>query len=512
MTEFLLTIESVMTRKHFEKAKVVAGHGNLQRYVKWVHILESLDIEPFVKGGELILTTGIPIARGEEVFIDFIKKLSQLDAAGLCVELGKHIERIPDSVIQCANALAFPIVTFTNVVPFVEITQDLHKLLINQQYELLQHLESYAQDLHKLALYATNYEQLLMRMHKYLNVFIAFELKGEDILYIPNTQQALFHHLRQTAPSDTEHFLSKDIYLLQQKYGTIYIYSVNRILTELDTLILDRTSVALANYLLRDLYIDEKQGNENRLILTQWLHNELTVQDIQLFLEDYAPKTIKCSWIVMIQRITRFNKNQNLTYHKLFIHNILEKYGFFSCTVEENRELIFIIADIWGKNDYKQRLEAVVREMNEKSQEDMPNILGFGHYVNSLQDVFRSYETAKNTIFIRKHNKKLSYFFDDLPLQHMLLQLRKDKVFLDVARQYLSPLFEYDQQFNGQLVRTLTKYLEMNGLKKETAQELFIVRQTLYHRLEKIESIIGKDFMKGDQRLAIELMLRLIDE
>ena len=54
---------------------------------------------------------------------------------------------------------------------------------------------------------------------------------------------------------------------------------------------------------------------------------------------------------------------------------------------------------------------------------------------------------------------------------------------------------------------TLKVYLHTNGQKKDTAERLFIVRQTLYHRLEKIEQLLGPDFMQPEKRLALELML-----
>ncbi|MCP5972660.1 helix-turn-helix domain-containing protein, partial [Klebsiella pneumoniae] len=50
-----------------------------------------------------------------------------------------------------------------------------------------------------------------------------------------------------------------------------------------------------------------------------------------------------------------------------------------------------------------------------------------------------------------------------------------------------------------------------NGSKQETAKRLFIVRQTLYHRIEKLESFLGADFMEADKRLALELMLKAYD-
>ena len=57
------------------------------------------------------------------------------------------------------------------------------------------------------------------------------------------------------------------------------------------------------------------------------------------------------------------------------------------------------------------------------------------------------------------------------------------------------------------LFETFRVYLACNGSKKDTADQLFIVRQTLYHRLEKLESLLGEDFMAPSNRLALEVAI-----
>jgi PucR family transcriptional regulator, purine catabolism regulatory protein len=58
------------------------------------------------------------------------------------------------------------------------------------------------------------------------------------------------------------------------------------------------------------------------------------------------------------------------------------------------------------------------------------------------------------------------------------------------------------------LMETLKIYLACNGSKKETAKKLFVVRQTLYHRIQKLETLLGSDFMNPEKRLAIEFMIK----
>jgi purine catabolism regulator len=78
---------------------------------------------------------------------------------------------------------------------------------------------------------------------------------------------------------------------------------------------------------------------------------------------------------------------------------------------------------------------------------------------------------------------------------------------MDMMTEYIQPVIDYDRKHNSKLVETLKVYLHNNGRKKDTAEQLFIVRQTLYHRLEKIELLLGLDFMQPEKRLALELML-----
>lgn len=61
-----------------------------------------------------------------------------------------------------------------------------------------------------------------------------------------------------------------------------------------------------------------------------------------------------------------------------------------------------------------------------------------------------------------------------------------------------------------ELVRTALTYLDEAGSAQRTAQSLGIHRQTLYHRLERIEKLSGLDLDSGRDRLALHLALTLL--
>jgi purine catabolism regulator len=81
----------------------------------------------------------------------------------------------------------------------------------------------------------------------------------------------------------------------------------------------------------------------------------------------------------------------------------------------------------------------------------------------------------------------------------------------EFVMEYLEPVIVHDQKNNGKLLETLKVYLSCNGSKKETANQLFIVRQTLYHRIQKLEALLGADFMHAEKRLVIEFMIMVYE-
>ncbi|MCL2731124.1 MAG: PucR family transcriptional regulator ligand-binding domain-containing protein, partial [Actinomycetia bacterium] len=75
---------------------VVAGHRNLTAEVRWVHVSELTDIAGMLRGGELVLTTGVMLPDDRESLAAYADALADVGAAGLVVELGRrYAEDLP---------------------------------------------------------------------------------------------------------------------------------------------------------------------------------------------------------------------------------------------------------------------------------------------------------------------------------------------------------------------------------------------------------------------------------
>lgn len=500
---FLISVKEVLQRKHFACAKVVAGHEGLDRTIKWIHILEVDDVKHFIQGKELILTTGVVLKDNEQGFLQFVQQLSNLNVAGLCIELGMYIDSVAQSVIDLANNLKFPLIVFEEIVPFREITQDLHTCIVHQQYDVLKQLEDYSQKMNQYILKVSDKVKVLQYMQKYLKVNVYFEVNKGASLAFPNKKLENYKNFIDTLGS--RYKASSEMNLFDTAYGTVYIYSDKRVITELDALILDRTVIALSQFVLRDLYIDEKLENESRKFFEKWLDGENNDEEILYFIEEIDGKLKKSGWMVMIHQLKRKNIKNDLTNYKINLRQSLQKEGFYTFIVEQSQYLIFILSDVTPEISYKERMK---RAMNDIIKEyRMDTLIAVGKYVRHYNELKESYETAQESLQIRMKDMEHSYFYDELVLHHMIRVLQHNNSLMKLAKEKIDKLHQYDRKNNGNLVQTLTIYFQCNGLKKETAEKLFIVRQTLYHRLEKIEQIIGSDFMNYENRLCLEMML-----
>ncbi len=512
-----LMVKDILERKHFENVEIIAGEEGLGRLVKWVHVVEIINIRNLLNGSELILSTGVAWKDNHNIFLSLVQQLIDSDAAGLCIEIGTYTSTIPQQVITLANQAQFPIILFHKEVPFVEITQDIHTLLIHRQYQMISDLESYSQALNKKLLTIENYIEILKFIHHYLQVQVVLLFSNEEVQFIPeisssNGRKSLLQSIEKN-DSSSYSIERNPIQLLGDHYAELIICSDGRVLTDFDHLILDRTSTALAQLLLRELYVEEKRRMEETEWLSGWIEGVHTEEEIKEYLSYINPKFKTKGAVVCLIKLESFDQysSADITYFKLFVRAIFEQQGFSLFAIEKRNTLIFIFLNERGSSTWKKRFkQGMERVCNVRSQiGEQKKKIAIGRYVEDITATHLSYQTALETIRIQERlgNKEESHFYDDLHIYRIISQLNRHIDLHELVLEYLEPIITYDKKYNGKLMETLKTYLSCNGSKQETAKRLYIVRQTLYHRIQKLEKLLGEDFMDHEKRLTIEFMI-----
>jgi sugar diacid utilization regulator len=120
----------------------------------------------------------------------------------------------------------------------------------------------------------------------------------------------------------------------------------------------------------------------------------------------------------------------------------------------------------------------------------------------------RSFHEALRALDVRKRSSLPTgaTTFEELGLYRVLGA--SDDGIASFVRQWLGPLLDYDARHHGELVRTLTQYLDGGGNYDHTAHMLVIHRSTLRYRLRRIREIAGVDLHDPDTRLNLHVATR----
>ena len=99
-------------------------------------------------------------------------------------------------------------------------------------------------------------------------------------------------------------------------------------------------------------------------------------------------------------------------------------------------------------------------------------------------------------------------FFSDLGILRFFFdrsnQLDPEPL-LQVYEEYIQPILSYDKMHSGELFPTLSTYLECGSSPSGACSSLFIHKNTLYSRLNKISQLLGKNL--SDSEVHFNLVL-----
>lgn len=123
--------ETAIRRYHM---KLLAGKNGLYRLVDWIHVIEETDYTDFLKGRELVITTGIK-SPDESELLEFVQKIYSAGASGLAVNIGKYIPKVPQSILQFGEEHDFPVFTIPWEVHLVDFNRELCNLIYRMEQE-----------------------------------------------------------------------------------------------------------------------------------------------------------------------------------------------------------------------------------------------------------------------------------------------------------------------------------------------------------------------------------------
>ncbi len=174
---------------------------------------------------------------------------------------------------------------------------------------------------------------------------------------------------------------------------------------------------------------------------------------------------------------------------------------------EQSIILIKDTRDMKTDNDLQNLANIIVDNMHTEAMVRVR--VGFGNRVNNLQDIAKSYQEAKMALEVGRifYAEKEVIAYSLLGIGRLIYQLP-----MSLCEMFIQEVFgdEIPDIFNEEIATTIQKFFENNLNISETARQLYVHRNTLVYRLERLEKMIGLDIRRFDDAMTFKIALMVI--
>ena len=189
----------------------------------------------------------------------------------------------------------------------------------------------------------------------------------------------------------------------------------------------------------------------------------------------------------------KYLQTENQAYHNDRVMrkmiSLFERYfGKIIYLNQYNRQAFIISADNTEEKDIVNTIRAIYNIFIKENKHVHVRI-GIGEIAQGLEGLKKSYDQSR--IARKTINKSGVMFYKELGIYQLLFYIDDTSKIDDYVKEILNPLLIYDKKNNQNLIDTLREYLKCGQNVSQASQNLYIHRNTMIKRVEKIEELIG---------------------
>jgi PucR family transcriptional regulator, purine catabolism regulatory protein len=523
---------------------LVAGGQGVSRPIRWAHVSELKDPTRFLRGGEVLLTTGLGMRGGQGAQAGYVEQLAEARLAALGLGLGFAFKATPPAVVAAADRAGFPVFEVPFEVPFIAITEALFSRLVNEQYVLLQRAGTVQQTLSRLLLEGAGLDALLGAYARMTGTRgLLFDLHGEVVAAAPGVgallqPRAVWTEIQTLRPEGNEFSMSLSdeigsrsllpILVGGSPAGFLVLHREDRpepyhqvVVHHLATAIalelakaqaVARTERRLVGDFLDALLEGELSGDETRRRL-RFLG--LGQSPAVAVLVARAPGGVRGT-PGGFPGASGAPDGATEALRRLVEDRLSRKPGPYVASVHD--DLVVALFEAGDPAAARATAEAVAEGVLARG---VAARFGLGTPASDPPALRRAYQEARFALAAAATVEVPTgpggppvgrvASVEDLGSHRLLLALQEDAALEALSRGLLAPLRAYDQRQHGDLVASLRTFLEHNGNWEAAARALAVHRHTLRYRIRRVAELTGRDLDSAANRVEFWLALQAAD-
>lgn len=545
-----MNLSELLSLDKLKSIEIVAGLKGIQREATGAVMLDNPDMVNWMREGEILLTTGYVLKENPHRQLEILDELIKNKAGGLAIKVRRYFDEIPPEMIKKADDNGFPILQLPYYMSLSEVSEILNKqIYLAQQGITFQNAVS--QSLFDLIQRNSSIKSILDQGEQFMKCSFAFldlkmKIKYKSISFDQCTQD----RFNGGSAIFSDEKIQSCIKLINQQgavtiadksvlntggKGIIHpIKSTGELLGYLLCVlpsdsnnsdeaeaICQKTALAISLTILRErTFISFKNRETEKFLDSLVTEGEMTYSEI-VKSANYCNIAIDAPYICCI--ISFFNHHEiNETSDWVGIKSLNRKKlaAFWEslsgnpCKILVKHNNIILILSQDERLLPHEQVATVTEYCNEiKSTLIDPSyqgtvFFGIGEPTSSLAQVYRSYSQALRSVDLMSKKKDE---FIGCYRRYILYELIYDSPTAKLALvERLKPLIDYDQSHSTNLIETLDIYFKNCQNSVKTAKDLFIHRNTLLYRLERISEVLDLDFNNSEQILIMQLALKAL--
>lgn len=260
----------------------------------------------------------------------------------------------------------------------------------------------------------------------------------------------------------------------------------------------------LATFQIQNLMVAYKERFDKDNFIKNLLLDNLLLVDIynrakKLHIDSEAKRVV-----LLVETQTEKDNTALETVRTLFATRTRD---FITAVDEKN---IIIVKEVKQNETYKDIEQTAFVILDTLNTEAMSRVkVAFGTIISSLKDVSKSYKEAKMALDVGKifYSDKNVVAYSNLGIGRLIYQLP-----IPLCKMFIREIFGdmSPDDFDEETLATINKFFENSLNVSETSRQLFIHRNTLVYRLDKIQKITGLDLRVFEDAITFNIALMVV--
>lgn len=525
------TLRWLIEGSSLENLRCVACSDQLDTPITNVNVLDNLDVVKWIKPNELVLSSGYLFLEDEQLQRQLIRDLRQVNCAALGVKSRRFFQTIPEGMIQEASKVGLPLIELPFFYSFSDISRTVYGHLFNQNtYRTRREQKLLLAMTGPLFAGGSVRDMLSCIAQQYRTAVLLVNRKGVllEMFHFPGAEldpPDRFQHFSMPDAGDVVPLPMaerKQLFLcvpLQGGYGSLFLLETPSRSLRGELMVLQHAAALLSLKLEQRRFqrISSEQGRSSFMNLLTTDTGEMSEEEILHICEssrfDCQRKRI-CGALFPRGKMNRMEMESAAEKLRKCARDFCQRteldLTFFLCR-DERQICLFLLGKPSVSNPELTRLarELLGSFWEQEGEEAAKQLVaGVGRCQQEISALPGSLEECRKLtqLMSRVFPERSIFTAPEITAYRLLEQLPPEElrqIYLDTV----AVLAQFDRANHSELLQTLTAFFACQFNAVQAAKELYIHRNTMLHRLEKIKEILHCDMTDMDEIMSLYLGL-----